>query len=85
MKHNAEGSHTADEFISLCKEHDWKCAYCGKKLNSKTITRDHIVPLTKGGNDYIENIAPACLHCNVSKSNKIIEEFMEKKLCVVES
>jgi 5-methylcytosine-specific restriction endonuclease McrA len=31
------------------------------------ITKDHIVPLNKGGTDAIENLQPACYECNFAK------------------
>lgn len=44
-----------------------ECAYCGKE---KKLSREHFVPLTKGGEYTRNNIIPACLSCNSSKSDK---------------
>lgn len=33
-------------------------------------TIDHIIPLSKGGTDEMENLCLACFHCNRRKSNK---------------
>jgi 5-methylcytosine-specific restriction endonuclease McrA len=56
----------------LLKElYDYRCAYCGDKFDS--ITMDHIVPISNGGNHTLSNIVPACMHCNCSKHTKTIE------------
>jgi hypothetical protein len=43
------------------------CAYC--QINEAT-TWDHIIPRTKGGETILNNIVPACIPCNSSKSSK---------------
>jgi 5-methylcytosine-specific restriction endonuclease McrA len=50
----------------LCKEYFYnECAYCGKK---ERLSKDHLVPLKKGGALSKDNILPTCRSCNVSKS-----------------
>ena len=55
----------------------WICQLCGRKINrrlkypnprSKSI--DHIVPLSKGGNDSPSNVQAAHLRCNMIKKAK---------------
>jgi len=47
------------------------CLYCGAESSHI----DHIVPLSRGGEHRIGNLAPACRACNLAKSNKFISEW----------
>lgn len=51
------------------------CAYCGKKVSLEKVTRDHVVPKSKGGGNTVENILPSCKKCNGSKGDMNLEEF----------
>ncbi len=77
-KAGAKGSHTYKEWEAKLEEFHHLCAYCSGQLNalsSKDITEDHIIPLTRGGSDYIENIVPACRSCNSKKHGMTGEEY----------
>lgn len=69
-KANAEGSHTVSEWESLIDRYDGVCLSCQSK---GPLTRDHIVPLSKGGSDCIDNIQPLCATCNLKKSTQVID------------
>ncbi|MBU6198294.1 MAG: HNH endonuclease [Xanthomonadaceae bacterium] len=43
------------------------CLYCGDHFSRGELTRDHVVPLSKGGLDVWENVVSACICCNVRK------------------
>lgn len=70
-KMNAEGSHTLQDWKNLKKKYYYKCLHCGKKEPEIKLTEDHIIPLTKDGTDFIDNIQPLCRSCNSHKSNSI--------------
>jgi 5-methylcytosine-specific restriction endonuclease McrA len=55
------GSHTQEEWEALCATHGGACAWCG--CTDKPLTRDHIVPLSRGGSHDITNIQPLCRRC----------------------
>lgn len=46
------------------------CLYCGKHFSRQLLTRDHVVPLSRGGRDHWENVVCACFHCNSRKGNR---------------
>lgn len=42
------------------------CHYCNKQAD----TRDHVVPIAKGGRTTQDNMVPACKKCNSDKADK---------------
>lgn len=48
------------------------CEYCHTDETWQYIpfTIDHIIPISEGSEDTLENLALACFHCNRRKSNK---------------
>ena len=74
-KINAEGSHTFGEWEHLKKQYGYICPMCGKNEPEIKLTEDHIIPLSKGGSDNIENIQPLCVSCNTKKYTKIIKYY----------
>jgi len=57
---------TSIEWEEIKKKYKYRCVYCGEK---KPLTRDHLIPLSKGGGFTKENIVPACKRCNSIKNN----------------
>ena len=74
-KYQAEGSHTFGEWEILKAQYNWTCPHCQKKEPEIKLTEDHIIPLSKGGSDNIENIQPLCKNGNSQKYNKIIKKY----------
>lgn len=62
----AEGSHTRQEIEALYQRQEGKCVYCSKPLKTK-YHADHIVPLSRGGSNWITNIQLTCGPCNNRK------------------
>ncbi len=50
------------------------CMYCGNKYNEYLLTRDHILPISKGGKDRWSNVVTACRYCNTKKANRTPEK-----------
>lgn len=60
----ANGSHTVGEWLSVKAKYKNRCAACGSK---ERITKDHIIPLARGGTDFSYNLQPLCFPCNARK------------------
>jgi 5-methylcytosine-specific restriction endonuclease McrA len=50
------------------------CAYCGGQFHVEDLTREHIVPVSRGGKDTWMNCITACRPCNGRKGNRLPEE-----------
>jgi 5-methylcytosine-specific restriction endonuclease McrA len=50
------------------------CAYCGGRFGFEDLTREHIVPVSRGGSDAWMNCITACRTCNGKKGNRLPEE-----------
>ena len=50
------------------------CAYCGHHFHFDELTREHIVPTSRGGLDSWMNCITACRTCNGHKGSRLPEE-----------
>lgn len=67
------GHHTTQDWLDKCELLGNVCIYCGE---SKPLTRDHKMPVIRGGSNDITNIVPACKSCNSRKRDQTAEEFL---------
>ena len=58
------------------------CMYCGAKMGERELTRDHIVPKSRGGRDHWSNVVAACKRCNQRKGNRLPEEVRMEMLAI---
>lgn len=50
------------------------CMYCGKQFPEHLLTRDHLLPLSRGGTNSWKNVVTACRSCNHAKGARTPEE-----------
>ena len=54
------------------KRDGYRCVECGaRKEDGATLHVDHIIPVSKGGTDELDNLQTLCSDCNLNKSDVI--------------
>ena len=56
-----------------------QCQICFRTEPEVKITIDHIIPVSKGGTNHIDNLQPLCMTCNQRKSAKIVNNVIIKQ------
>ena len=78
---NASGSWdsiTKARYIIFLRERNGNvCPGCNTEMSDPTL--DHIIPLTRGGDNLIDNLRLLCRSCNSQKGSLTWEEFIEKQ------
>lgn len=65
------GAHTDDDWAALVARYDHRCLGCGAAFTADNpATKDHVIPVTRGGRDDIANLQPLCGLCNSCKGNR---------------
>lgn len=72
---------TRGHFTKIDIEHKYKaqkakCYYCRVSIEG-SYHIDHIVPISRNGTNWPDNLVLTCPHCNHSKSNKLLHEWPE--------
>lgn len=69
------GSFTHTEWEALKASFGYACLRCGQVAPQITLTADHVIPLSRGGDSNISNIQPLCLSCNSSKGARSCADY----------
>lgn len=80
-KHSAGFNPTLTNTMLFARDKNM-CAYCGHVYARNKLTRDHIIPQSKGGPDIWENVVTACSTCNLWKDDKSLVDADLKLLYV---
>ncbi len=58
---------------------DYQCQYCGRRQSElktrESLTRDHLIPMSRGGTNEWSNVVTACSPCNTKKANRMPNEI----------
>ena len=67
---------TNKDLRSSLHRHQNRCAYCHQHLGGEIrLEWDHVVPISRGGQNSIGNLLPSCSACNRSKSARFVIEW----------
>ena len=85
FKHHSHNNHFIPHLTNraLFRRDGYICLYCGEKFRQLDLTRDHIIPMSRGGSDSWENVVTACYRCNNQKGNRTPEEWGKYTLLAV--
>lgn len=72
------GHLTVDVLRGLILESRGACAWCGRSVVGDDIEIDHIMPLRRGGDHTIDNLAVTCPDCNRRKSDQHPATFAQR-------
>ena len=57
---------------NLLQRDNYSCQYC--PYSGDQLSIDHVIPRSRGGEDIWENVATACISCNIRKGNRTPKE-----------
>lgn len=63
------------ELLTKWQRQRRRCAYC----SSPADTVDHVIPLSRGGDNREGNLAPSCRRCNSSKGSRLLVEWRARR------
>lgn len=66
----------AENRVRVFDRDEYRCRYCNKQLTLQTATLDHVIAVSNGGGNSIDNLVTACLDCNSRKNGRLVGEFL---------
>ena len=69
----------AKEYLKKHKNKKAVCLYCNDKVHNDNATTDHIVPISKGGNNCQVNLIVCCFDCNNERGDMDFIKYLKLK------
>ena len=60
--------------FEVLKRDEFTCQYCGREAPDVILEIDHIIPVSKGGDNSVMNLITSCRDCNRGKSDKELSD-----------
>lgn len=72
LRHNSRSEPMKVRFSrnNIYARDDKTCQYCGQKFKIQSLTLDHVIPKSVGGQTAWTNIVTCCKKCNTTKANR---------------
>ena len=67
---------------TLFRRDTYLCMYCGGSFHRHDLSRDHVRPISQGGEDTWNNVVTSCKRCNNQKANRTPEQAGMQLLAV---
>jgi hypothetical protein len=61
--------------FEVFKRDNFTCRYCGRKTPQVVLEVDHIIPVSKGGTDDMDNLVTSCWECNRGKGAALLTDI----------
>lgn len=66
-----------DKRLAIYLRDGLACAYCGQSLEAGArLTLDHVRAFVLGGRHHESNLVTACEHCNLSKNDRQLDDWL---------
>jgi 5-methylcytosine-specific restriction endonuclease McrA len=59
---------------NVYRRDNFQCQYCAARPGLKQLSIDHVIPVSKGGENSWENCVVSCVRCNTRKGNRTPEQ-----------
>lgn len=71
------GKHTFQDIVDLLEKQNYLCNGCKSPLIEYEV--DHIIPVSRNGTNWPDNLQILCPHCNAEKHDKTMDEWLKSR------